>query len=143
VAVVTRQRVEKERETLSKGSVGRIVIQPSSISNEFGQERFAPRDHVARSWPEMLKFAEEGALTVTALHNLFITLRKDVDRFMEHLGLGRRVCEFELQEGTKNCGPCGVKGKGPCGEASGSQPKVGQEAVSHRQKLQLLRLPSD
>jgi len=95
-AVVTGQRVEKERETLSKGIVGRITIHSSSISNEFGQkERFAPGDHVARSWSGTLKFAEEGALFATTLHNLFITLKKDVDRCMEHLGLGRSACEFK------------------------------------------------
>jgi hypothetical protein len=44
-------------------------------------------DHAARSWPKTLKFAE-GALNAQALYNLFLMLRKDVDRCMEHLGLG-------------------------------------------------------
>jgi hypothetical protein len=53
---------------------------------------------------------------------------------MEHLGLGRYACELELEVGTKNCGPFGVKGKGPCGDVSVSQSKLGQDELAHRQK---------
>jgi hypothetical protein len=59
VEVVAGQRVEKESESLSKGSVGRIVIQPGSVSNEIGKKEIcAPGDHADRLWSEMLKFAE-------------------------------------------------------------------------------------
>jgi hypothetical protein len=51
--VVAGQRVETKSETLSKGSVGKIVVQPISISDEIGkEEKFAPRDHVVRMWSE-------------------------------------------------------------------------------------------
>jgi hypothetical protein len=98
------------------------------------RERYAPEDHTARSWPETMKFAEEEALTVQALHNLFLTLRKDANRCMEHLGLGWSAYELVPEEGTKNCGPHGVKGEGPCGDVSVSQSKLGQEEVAHRLK---------
>jgi hypothetical protein len=53
---------------------------------------------------------------------------------MEHLGLGRFACELELEEGTKNCGPLGVKGKGLCEDVLVSQSKLGQNKVAHIQK---------
>jgi hypothetical protein len=90
--VVVGQRVEKESETLRKDSVGRIAIQPGSVSNEFGQERHAPGNHASRSWPETLKIADEAALNVQVLHSLFLMLRKDVDKCMEYLRLGRNDC---------------------------------------------------
>lgn len=41
--VVAGQRVETESKTLSKGSVGKIVVQPFSILDEIGKkEKFAP-----------------------------------------------------------------------------------------------------
>ncbi len=44
--VVAGQRVETVSESLSKGSVRKLVIQPGSISNEIGtKEIFAPGDH--------------------------------------------------------------------------------------------------
>jgi hypothetical protein len=133
--VVARQRVEKENESLTKGSMRRIVIQPGSVSNKIGKnERCVPGDHADRLWFETLKFAEEGAFTAQALQNLLLSLRKDVDRCMEHLGLGQFAFDLEPKEGTKNYGPFGVKGKGPCGDVSVSQSKLGQDELAHRQK---------
>jgi hypothetical protein len=34
----------------------------------------------------------------------------------------------------KNCGPFGVKGKGPCGDVSVLQSKLGQDELAHHQK---------
>jgi hypothetical protein len=44
--VVAGQRVERESESLSKGSVGKIVIHPGSVSNETRKEICAPEDHI-------------------------------------------------------------------------------------------------
>jgi hypothetical protein len=83
----------------------------------------------------MLHFAEGGAFTAQALQNLLFSLRKEVDRCMEHLGLGRSACNMELEEGIKKCGPIGSKGKGLCGDILIPQSKLRQDELAHHQKL--------
>jgi hypothetical protein len=82
----------------------------------------------------MLQFAE-GAFNEQLLQKLLFSLKKDVDRCMEHLRLGRFARDMESVEGLKKCGPIGSKGKGLCGDAILiPQSELRKDALAHCQK---------